>query len=145
MLLLNTYGGLLLSTVVLLSACATTSTQKYYSTGNATSCDDADKTLGYVAVLPEAAWRKDQKEPDMRQAMALEEIENAFYDLPCGMFSPPGGLRALSNWSQQSEMDLIKAFSEEGVDSIIIIIIRLEELTPRFFFTFSLPILWGGI
>jgi hypothetical protein len=98
--------------------------------------------IGYTAVLPEAAWREDQKEPEKRQSMALEEIERSFQEMPCGSIAAPGGVRPFSNWSSKTESELFKQFSKEGVDTIILI--RIEELTPRLMVTFSLPFLWSG-
>ena len=112
----------------------------YQAVGKNTICDDKD--LGKIVVLPEAAWRVDQKEPDKREAMALEEIEKSFQQFPCGSISYPEGIREFSNWASEPESELLKQFSGEGVDTIIII--RIEELTPRLQVTFSLPFLWAG-
>jgi hypothetical protein len=112
----------------------------YQAAGKRTICEGSD--LGKIAVLPEAAWRHDQKEPEKREVMALEEIENSFQNIACGSVSKPGGIRAFSSWSSRPESELLKQFSEEGIDTIIII--RIEELTPRIEVTFSLPFLWGG-
>lgn len=120
----------------------TTTMDIYRAAGEKTLCNDKGNDPGIIVVLPEAAWRYDQKEPDKRQAMALEEIRNAFQDIPCGKLALPGGIREFSNWSGKTESELLKQFANEGIDTIILI--RIEELTPRLYFTFSLPILWGG-
>ena len=65
-----------------------------------------------------------------------------FDNFPCGNLSAPGGVRGFAKWSRKSESELLKDFSNEGVDTIILL--RMEELTPRLYFTFSLPVLWGG-
>lgn len=132
----------LIAVVASITGCATTITHTYRAAGKETICDGKEGSLGYVAILPEAAWRKDQKEPEKRELMALEEIKNTFQNLPCGYFSFPGGIREFSNWSSKPESELLKQFSNEGVDTIILL--RIEELTPRIYVTFSLPILWGG-
>ena len=138
---------LLLTTLILtmyfsMIGCATTTTLTYRAAGEETLCVENGKTLGYVAILPEVAWRKDQKEPEKRERMALDEIERSFTQLPCGNISAPGGIREFSNWSNQAEHELLKDFSREGVDTVVLI--RIEELSPRIFVTFSLPFLWGG-
>jgi len=114
----------------------------YHAGGKKTICDGKRNNIGYVAILPEVAWRDDQKEPEKRKLMALEEIERSFQKIPCGSVLAPGGIRQLSNWSSKSESELLKDFSKEGVDTVILI--RIEELTPRLYVTFSLPFLWGG-
>jgi len=128
--------------VALISGCATTTMHTYHAGGKKTICDGKRNNIGYVAILPEVAWRDDQKEPEKRKLMALEEIERSFQKIPCGSVLAPGGIRKLSNWSSKSESDLLTDFSKEGVDTIILI--RIEELTPRLYVTFSLPFLWGG-
>jgi len=126
---------------ILFSGCATTTNNLYLATGANTICSEKN-SLGKIAVLPETVWRSNQKEPGLREKMALEEIINAFENIPCGNLSVPGGIKKFYNWSSRSERQLLEQFSNEGVDTIILL--RIEELTPNFFFTFSLPILWGG-
>jgi hypothetical protein len=98
------------------------------------------RDLGTVAVLPEVAWRLDQKEPDQRKEMARAVLSRVFAQLPCGVVAPPGGLRDFHAWSAGRESDILAALAREGVDTAIFI--RLEELTPRLVFTFSVPFLW---
>lgn len=124
------------------SGCARTSVNIYRAAGKPAICAGAKNSLGHIAVLPETAWRSDQKEPAKRESMALEEIKNAFQGFPCGSLLAPGGIRDFSHWSDKPESELLKQFSKEGVDTIIIL--RIEELTPYLYFTFSLPVLWGG-
>ena len=125
-----------------IAGCASTSMKIYLAAGKPTICDGKNDGLGHMAVLPETAWRNDQKEPAKRESMALEEIKKAFQGFPCGSLSAPGGIRDFSSWSSKPESELLKQFSNEGVDTIILL--RIEELTPYLYFTFSLPILWGG-
>lgn len=125
-----------------ISGCASTSIKIYRAAGKPTLCDGKNDRLGYVAVLPETAWRSDQKEPAKREFMALEEIKKAFQDFPCGNLSSPGGIRSFSAWSDKPEAELLTQFSSEGVDTVILL--RMEELTPYLYFTFSLPVFWGG-
>jgi hypothetical protein len=122
------------------TGCATTTISKYQAVGESTICNGRD--LGTVAVLPETAWRSDQKEPEKRSMMALEEITKSFQMMSCGKLSEPGGVKAFSNWSSNPESELLAQFIVKGVDTLIII--RLEEFTPRLSFTFSLPFLWRG-
>lgn len=130
-------------TLLWVTGCTSTSMKTYRAAGKSTICDQGKDYLGHIAVLPETAWRSDQKEPVKRESMALEEIKNAFQYVPCGSLSAPGGIRDFSNWSSKPESELLKQFSSEGVDTIILL--RIEELTPYIYFTFSLPILWSSL
>lgn len=125
---------------LLVSGCATTTISKYQVVGENTICNGSD--LGNISVLPETAWRSDQKEPEKRSMMALEEITKSFQMMSCGNISNSGGIKAFSKWSSRPESELLTQFSAEGVDTLIFI--RIEELTPRLNFTFSLPFLWAG-
>lgn len=125
-----------------IAGCASTSIKTYPAAGKPTICDVKNGDLGHIVILPETAWRKDQKEPAKRESMALEEIKNAFKGFPCGNLSPPGGIRNFSSWSSKPESELLKQFYNEGVDTIILL--RIEELTPYLYVTFSLPVLWVG-
>ena len=127
---------------ILIAGCATTSTKIYQISEKTVICGRNSDNFGYTAVLPEAAWRNDQKEPAKRELMALEEIKKAFDNFPCGSLSAPGGVREFAKWSRKSESELLKDFSNEGVDTIILL--RIEEFTPRLYLTLSLPVLWGG-
>ena len=138
----NVYLTVCVFMVALLSGCATTTMYTYQAAGEKTICDGKGDNIGYVAILPEVAWREDQKEPEKRKLMALEEIKRAFQEIPCGSIAAPGGIREFSTWSSKPESALLEQFSKEGVDTIILI--RIEELTPRLYVTFSLPFLWGG-
>ncbi|MEZ4217036.1 MAG: hypothetical protein R3E88_11205 [Myxococcota bacterium] len=102
----------------------------------------ASAALGTVAVLPETAWREDQKDRAEREAMALRAIERALEGLGCGSLAPPGGVRALAPWSAQGDAALAAALAAEGVDTALLV--RVEELGPRVAVTLSLPILWVG-
>jgi hypothetical protein len=123
------------------SSCTSTRTYIYNAGQKETICKKENADLGKTVVLLEAAWRSDQKEPIQRQKMALEEIEKAFMDFPCGIISSPGDIKK-HNMSTISEQAMLKNFSSKGVDTLIII--RIEELTPRLEITFSIPFLWGG-
>ena len=113
----------------------------YSIDGKETICH-GNITLGSIVVLPEVAWRRDQKEPIKREQMALNEIKKAFKEISCGNVSLPDGVKQFSNWSGVSEAKILEKFSNEGFDTIIVI--RIEELTPQLYITFSLPFLWSG-
>lgn len=123
-----------------LAGCTATTIRTYQATGQGSICNEDN--LGTVTVLPEAAWRTDQKEPEKREVMALAEIKSVFQSFPCGRVSESGGVRDFADWSSIPEAELLNRFASEGVDTIIII--RVEELTPNLDITFSLPFLWSG-
>ena len=124
------------------SACANTTTREYHAAGDGRLCDASGPALGVVAVLPETAWRADQKDPDERNSMAERAIVAAFDELSCGSLAPPGGIRALGRWSTRPERTLLGDLLGAGVDTAIFV--RVEELTPHLTVTLSLPFLWSG-
>jgi len=124
------------------SACTTTSMSTYSIDKSKSICNEKNTELGTIVVLPEAAWRADQKEPEKREEMSLEEIKSVFKNIPCGKIASPDGVKNFSNWSDIPEAEMLNGFSNQGIDTVIII--RMEELTPRLEITFSIPFLWGG-
>ena len=125
-----------------LMGCATTSTSAHVAAGELPLCRAQDTGLGVVAVVPETAWRSDQKEPEERLAMARRAVSQAFATLSCGSLAPPGGVRDFSPWSREPEDAVLQELSEAGVETAILL--RLEELTPQILVTFSVPFLWFG-
>lgn len=133
---------LLVGMTALLFACTWTRSDQYLAAGRESLCAQGFAPLGVVAVLPETAWRFDQKERAKREAMIERAIAKAFADLPCGSLAPPGGVEPLAVWSIHSEQALLASLANRGIDSAVIV--RVEELTPRLAITFSLPFLWGS-
>ena len=127
---------------IVISSCATTRVKTYSVDGKETICNGKNINLGSVVVLPETAWRKDQKEPRKREEMAINEIKKAFKNMSCGNVMLPKGVKEFSNWSSMAKEKLLSMLSSEGFDTAVII--RIEELTPRLNITFSLPFLWSG-
>ena len=128
--------------VFLTVSCATTNTSIYSTNNSKIICTPLNPDLGNIAILPETAWRDDQKEPEKRDVMFLNELDNAFKSIPCGSLSIDNGIRNISDWSSMSEREMRIKFSDENISTLIII--RIEELTPRLEVTFSIPFLWSG-
>lgn len=126
----------------LLAGCGTTTTNAYVAAGATPLCASSGAALGVVAVLPETAWRADQKEPELRVAMAERAIAHAFEKLSCGSLAAPGGVHAFATWSNAPEEATLRALADAGVETAVLL--RIEELTPRIGITFSLPLLWTG-
>lgn len=76
--------------------------------------------------------------------MALKEITDFFQDKACFPDHSQGKIQVekFSNWSNMPEDKLLKQFALKEIDTVIHL--RIEELTPNFYFTFSLPFLWGA-
>jgi len=127
---------------VIIFGCATTRVNTYSIDGKETICNGKNINLGSVVILPEVAWRKDQKEPKKREEMALNEIRKAFKYMSCGNVPLAKGIKEFSNWSKEIEEKSLKNYIDENFDTVIII--RIEELTPRLNITFSIPFLWSG-
>jgi len=126
-----------------LSGCAVTRTSVYSASKNTAICSEhSPPDLGNIIILPETAWRFDQKEPAKRNAMFLGELEKVFNSITCGKTRFNNTLQNISNWSEIPDSTLRSMFAEKDVDTIIII--RIEELTPRLEITFSIPFLWSG-
>lgn len=75
-----------------ITGCATTITKIYHAAGAHAICDEKGHRLAHIAVLPETAWRSNQKDTEKRELMALEEITKVFQGIPCGNISTPGGI-----------------------------------------------------
>lgn len=135
-------GLILLAAATLLVGCSTTTTNVYLAAGALPVCTRAGDALGVVAVLPEAAWRPDQKDVSERIAMAERALARAFEALPCGSLAAPGGVRPFSPWSRAAEETSLRELAEAGVETAIYL--RVEELTPRVSVTLSLPFLWSS-
>jgi len=127
--------------IISVSGCSSTRTYTYNTSQREVICDKATTNIGNTIVLIETAWRSDQKEPMQRQQVALEEIEKAFTNFPCGNIDLPGGIKYY-NKPNVTDVEMLKNFSNDGIDTVIII--RVEELTPRLEITFSIPFLWSG-
>jgi hypothetical protein len=134
--------ALLLAVAAVILGCSSTSTSTYVAAGGSPLCTPREAGLGVVAVLPEAAWRSEQKEATERLAMAGRALSRAFAALPCGSLGPPGGVRPFSPWAPSPEERILQQLAEAGVETAILL--RIEELTPRLLVTFSLPFLWFG-
>ena len=128
--------------LLFIAGCSTTQMHTYSIDEKETICENKSVDLGHTVILPEAAWRKDQKEPVIREQMALKEINKAFKDFPCGSVSFTNGVKAFSNWTALPQQEMLSRFSNQRIDTVIII--RIEELTPRLGITFSIPFLWSG-
>lgn len=131
-----------LSVTYLLCACSVSTTDIYLAAGTDILCHPDNGNLGNTVVLPEVAWRHNQKDREEREAMFTHELQRIFTQLPCGQFSSPESLREIDDWSAMAESELLKQYAGTAVDTLVLL--RIEELTPKLALTFSLPYLWTG-
>ncbi len=99
-------------------------------------CRSGERDLGAVAVYPRTAWRPDQKEPELRAAMAARAIESVFGAFPCGQRAMVHPIDVPRDWH---EADIRRISRGAGAQTLILIQIR--EFGPHF--TSSPPVLWG--
>jgi len=125
-----------LTLLIAVPGCSGVFSQLHTATGSAPLCMP-DRELGRVVVLPETAWRIDQKDVPEREAMALRALDRAFSIDECGGDTD---VRELSNWSSVIESSWLDALGEEGAETVVFV--RIEEVGPTVAVTFSLPLLW---
>lgn len=121
-----------------LVGCSSTVVQMHIASGAAPLCSSS-RDLGRVAVVPEAAWRVDQKDVPERLAMATRALDRAFSTAECG---DKLEVRPFAPWSQALEQDRLDSLAAAGVDTAVFV--RVEELGPTLAVTFSVPFLWVG-
>jgi len=114
--------------------CAT-STHHHVAAGNPPLCRD-HPALGRTLVVPETAWRGDQKDVAEREAMVVRSLEAVFGALPCG----EAEIDPLTEWGDRSEESLLSDLAARGIRTAVLV--RMEELGPLVGVTFSLPLLW---
>jgi hypothetical protein len=131
-------GAVAIGVATLQLACASTATRLHLAAGEPPLCRP-EPALGRVAVLPETAWRSDQKQPDERTELAARALETVFSPSPClGRVE----IRPFASWSSRVEGEHLAALSEEGVTTVAFL--RIVELGPTVAVTLSLPLLWYG-
>lgn len=131
---------LILLSLLLISSCSSTNIISHKS-GNDITSNSYLKSP--VLVLWGTAWRKDQKEPKLREEIASKAIERFFSNK--NIFSE---VKIVKNISEKSSIDLsdIQAFNlnkEYGNKYSKIIFLRVEELGPTINLYLS-PILFEG-
>lgn len=122
----------------LIYGCASTSVLMH-QVGDNSICDGKTSSL----ILWGPAWRKDQKEPKLREEIAEKAINKFLSDSNC--FSNYKILRTANNKSaiELSDIEAINLSKESGSKYDKIIFIRLEELGPVVHLNLS-PILLDG-
>lgn len=115
--------------------CGTLS-RSHYASGAPPLCS---RELGRIAVVPETAWRIDQKEPALRTEMATRALQRAFSRADCGADAE---IQPFSSWASELEQEQLSRLSAHGFDSAIFL--RVEELGPTLHLTLSLPFLWSS-
>lgn len=120
------------------SGCATTNTESHIAAGSPPLCTDT-RNLGKLAVVPELAWRIDQKEASRREVMAALAITRSFAESGCG---EDVEVLPVTSWASTLEQEQLDQLAKAGYQTAVFL--RIEELGPTLMVTFSLPFLWSG-
>jgi hypothetical protein len=72
-----------ISVLLAASACASSSPPPLTIPATQTAVCAPGVSLGKVTVAPLTRWRADQKEPELREAIAMKAINTAFAGTPC--------------------------------------------------------------
>lgn len=91
-------------------------------------------SLGKVVVAPLTRWRADQKEPELREAIAMKAIEAAVPGMPCAT-----GVKVLPIAPDVSSAARLAEARSDGAETAILI--HIEELGPIAILSF--PALWS--
>jgi hypothetical protein len=120
--------------ILVLSACASSSPPVVdVPTAQAAVCAPG-VSLGKVVVAPLTRWRADQKEPEVREAIAMKAIESAFLNSPCA-----AGVRVLPIAPDDLSGARLAQARTEGATTAILV--RIDELGP--IAVLSFPVLWS--
>jgi hypothetical protein len=68
--------------VGLMAGCSSVRVQRQVSIGEEPLFQPTRTALGLIAVQPETRWRPDEKEPQVREKIAMAAISDVFNDLP---------------------------------------------------------------
>ena len=91
-------------------------------------------SLGKVMVAPLTRWRADQKEPEVREAIAMKAINTAFAGAPCA-----AGATVLPIATDDTSAARLTQARMEGANTAILV--RIDELGP--IAVVSFPALWS--
>jgi hypothetical protein len=92
------------------------------------------RPLGKVTVAPLTRWRADQKEPEVREAIAMKAINTAFAGTPCA-----AGATVLPIATDDTSVARLAQARMEGANTAILV--RIDELGP--IAVVSFPALWS--
>lgn len=91
-------------------------------------------SLGKVVIAPLTRWRADQKEPEVREAIAMRAIEAVLPAMPCAT-----GVDVLPIAPDASSAARLSEARSDGAETAILI--HIEELGPIAILSF--PALWS--
>ncbi len=90
--------------------------------------------LGKVAIVPLTRWRPDQKEPEVREAIAQKAVANLASEISCA-----SSVNVLSIAVDSMSADMLGKARADGAKTALLI--RIEELGP--IAVLSFPALWS--
>jgi hypothetical protein len=116
------------------SACASSSPPPLTIPATQTAVCAPGESLGKVTVAPLTRWRADQKEPEVREAIAMKAINTAFAGTPCA-----AGATVLPIATDDTSVARLAQARMEGANTAILV--RIDELGP--IAVVSFPALWS--
>lgn len=123
-----------ISVLLAVSACASSSPPPVTIPATQTAVCTPDVSLGKVMVVPLTRWRADQKEPEVREAIAMKAINTAFAGTPCA-----AGANILPIAPDDASVAGLTQARKEGVNTAMLL--RIDELGP--IAVLSFPALWS--
>lgn len=91
-------------------------------------------SLGKVVVAPLTRWRADQKEPEIREAIAMKAIEAVLPAMPCAT-----SVKVMPVLPDTQSVARLSEARRDGATSVVFI--RIDELGPIAILSF--PALWS--
>jgi hypothetical protein len=122
----------MLAAATLGAACTSVETQNTVRKGEPPICPGGGE-IGPVLVSPQTHWRKDQKEREKREDIAMAAIGAAFTNMPCAR------VVRLAPIGEETNATVLR---EMAGDARTIVVIRIQELGPTLEIGF--PVLWSG-
>jgi hypothetical protein len=123
-----------ISVLLAASACASSSPPPLTIPATQTAVCAPSVSLGKVTVAPLTRWRADQKEPEVREAIAMKAINTAFAGTPCA-----AGATVLPIATDDTSVARLAQARMEGANTAILV--RIDELGP--IAVVSFPALWS--
>jgi hypothetical protein len=123
-----------ISVLLAASACASSSPPPLTIPATQTAVCAPCVSLGKVTVAPLTRWRADQKEPEVREAIAMKAINTAFAGTPCA-----AGATVLPIATDDTSVARLAQARMEGANTAILV--RIDELGP--IAVVSFPALWS--
>jgi hypothetical protein len=117
-----------------LAACTTIDSQDGAVSGAPPLCK-ANSDLGFLVVAPLTHWRADQKEPQVREAIAEAAIKSSFAGLKCARSVEVRPI--VGDQTLPEALDMARKAA-----ATTLVVVTVHELGP--IVNLSIPVLWSG-